>query len=196
MAKKKQTWKMHFNKGIPCTWVGDPYDEEVDNFVFEEDLYIDGCMRGCSSAVMLLRPYKDKDKEYKYGDLRYQVFMSDIEDIVKNMVNGRIKALFTWVKKGDNYGIKFYGNIEDENKRDEILKNIISFLKERDIDHNEFDYSYSTNLYKDLNIDSLDRVELVMDMECKFHILIPDEDAERMRTIGDLVNFIKEHEPR
>lgn len=32
--------------------------------------------------------------------------MSDIEDIVKEMVKGRIKGSFTWVKKGANYGLQ------------------------------------------------------------------------------------------
>lgn len=32
--------------------------------------------------------------------------MSDIEDIVKEMVKGRIKGSFTWVKKGVNYGLQ------------------------------------------------------------------------------------------
>lgn len=36
----------------------------------------------------------------------YRVFMSDIEDIVKGMVRGRIKGSFTWVKKGSDYGIQ------------------------------------------------------------------------------------------
>ena len=37
---KKQTWKMHFYKGVPCTWEHEPYDEERENYTFEADLYI------------------------------------------------------------------------------------------------------------------------------------------------------------
>lgn len=102
---KKQTWKMHFKQGVPCTWDGESYDEERGNYVFEADLYIAGYSRGCSSAVMLLVKYEDKDKDY-YSCTHYQVFMSDIEDIVKEMVKGRIKGSFTWVKKGANYGLQ------------------------------------------------------------------------------------------
>lgn len=102
---KKQTWKMHFLNGVPCKWDGDKYDEERDNYVFEADLYIFGYERGCSSAVLLLVPYEDKDKSY-YDAFKYQVFLSDSKDIIKQMVNGRIKANFTWAKKGANYGIK------------------------------------------------------------------------------------------
>lgn len=102
----KQNWKMHFYKGKPCIWEHDKYDEERENYIFEVDLYIGGYMRGCSSAVMLLVPYKDRNKDYLSLTTKYQVFMSDIEDIIKEMIKGRIKASFTWVKKGSNYGLK------------------------------------------------------------------------------------------
>ena len=44
----------------------------------------------------------------------------------------------------------------------------------------------------DLGADSLDTVELVMAFEEKFEIEIPDEDAEKMRTVGDAINYLKE----
>ena len=44
----------------------------------------------------------------------------------------------------------------------------------------------------DLGADSLDTVELVMAFEEKFDIEIPDEDAEKMRTVGDAINYLKE----
>jgi acyl carrier protein len=43
----------------------------------------------------------------------------------------------------------------------------------------------------DLNADSLDMVELVMAMEQEFGISIPDEEAERIKTVGDAIEFIK-----
>lgn len=42
----------------------------------------------------------------------------------------------------------------------------------------------------DLGADSLDTVELVMAFEEKFEIEIPDEDAEKMRTVGDAVSYL------
>ncbi|NCU27031.1 acyl carrier protein, partial [Candidatus Nomurabacteria bacterium] len=48
------------------------------------------------------------------------------------------------------------------------------------------------NFIDDLNADSLDIVELVMAMEQEFGISIPDDEAERIKTVGDAVNFIKE----
>lgn len=102
----KQSWKMHFYKGNPCTWEGDPYDEERDNYVFDADLYIRGTSRGCSSAVMILVPFEKKDQPYVRGDIQYQVFMSDVKDIVEEMVKGRVQGKFTWAKKGSNYGLR------------------------------------------------------------------------------------------
>ena len=47
------------------------------------------------------------------------------------------------------------------------------------------------NFIDDLNADSLDIVELVMAMEQEFSISIPDEEAERIKSVGDAVDFIK-----
>jgi acyl carrier protein len=44
----------------------------------------------------------------------------------------------------------------------------------------------------DLGADSLDTVELVMALEEEFSIEIPDEDAEKMTTVGDAVKYIEE----
>ncbi len=43
----------------------------------------------------------------------------------------------------------------------------------------------------DLGADSLDTVELVMAFEEKFEIEIPDEDAEKMRTVGDAISYLQ-----
>ncbi|MCD6386384.1 acyl carrier protein [Candidatus Sumerlaeota bacterium] len=45
---------------------------------------------------------------------------------------------------------------------------------------------------EDLGADSLDIVELIMDMEEEFNIEIPDEDAEQIRTVGEAINYITE----
>ena len=44
---------------------------------------------------------------------------------------------------------------------------------------------------EDLNADSLDVVELVMALEEKFSIEIPDEDAEKIKTLNDVVTYIE-----
>ena len=42
--------------------------------------------------------------------------------------------------------------------------------------------------------DSLDIVELIMGLETEFDIEIPDEEAEKIRTVGDAVNYIKDNQ--
>ena len=44
----------------------------------------------------------------------------------------------------------------------------------------------------DLGADSLDTVELIMEFEKEFEISIPDEDAEKITTVGDAINYISE----
>ncbi len=46
----------------------------------------------------------------------------------------------------------------------------------------------------DLNADSLDMVELVMSLEEEFGVEISDEDVESIRTVGDAVDYIEEHQ--
>ncbi len=45
----------------------------------------------------------------------------------------------------------------------------------------------------DLGADSLDLVELIMAMEEKFGVEVPDEEAEKMRTVKDTINYIRDH---
>ncbi len=49
-----------------------------------------------------------------------------------------------------------------------------------------------TSLMKDLEADSLDAVEVMMDIEDEFDIKIPDEDAEDFKNIKDIVDYVKE----
>lgn len=46
---------------------------------------------------------------------------------------------------------------------------------------------------EDLGADSLDTVELVMALEEEFGIEIPDEDAEKIQTVGDAIEYIQKH---
>ncbi len=51
-----------------------------------------------------------------------------------------------------------------------------------------------THFVNDLNADSLDTVELVMEFEDEFETSIPDEEAEKIQTVGQAITFIKEHQ--
>ena len=48
-----------------------------------------------------------------------------------------------------------------------------------------------TNFVDDLNLDSLDIVELMMKMEDEFGVEIPEEDAEGLKTVKDVVNYLQ-----
>ena len=50
----------------------------------------------------------------------------------------------------------------------------------------------SASFIDDLGADSLDIVELVMEFEKEFNIDIPDEEAEKLRTVGDAIGYLNE----
>ena len=52
--------------------------------------------------------------------------------------------------------------------------------------------SRETSFINDLNADSLDTVELVMDFEDEFDMSIPDEEAEKIQTVGAAIDYIVE----
>ena len=54
----------------------------------------------------------------------------------------------------------------------------------------ESEVKFDSRFVEDLGADSLDTVELVMALEEEFGIEIPDEDAEKAKTVGDVVEYI------
>jgi acyl carrier protein len=71
----------------------------------------------------------------------------------------------------------------------EKIKNIISEQLGIDVEEVNMDSSF----IDDLGADSLDIVELVMALETEFDLEIPDEDAEKIATVSDVVEYIKAH---
>ena len=57
----------------------------------------------------------------------------------------------------------------------------------------EDEISRETSFVNDLNADSLDTVELVMEFEDEFELSIPDEEAEKIQTVGQAIDYIKAH---
>ncbi|MDA8162991.1 MAG: acyl carrier protein [Desulfobacteraceae bacterium] len=70
-----------------------------------------------------------------------------------------------------------------ENKMVDIIANQLSVAKEKVVP--------SASFVDDLGADSLDLVELVMAMEEEFGIEIADEDAEKMQTVQNAIDFVK-----
>lgn len=58
---------------------------------------------------------------------------------------------------------------------------------------NEENVTMEATFVDDLAADSLDIVELIMNIEEKFDLEIPDNDTEKIVTIGDVVKYIEEH---
>ncbi len=75
---------------------------------------------------------------------------------------------------------------------EERLKEII--IKQLDV--NNKPVTLESSFINDLGADSLDIVELVMEFEDAFDMNIPDEDAEKIQTVGDAVNYIKERKQK
>lgn len=73
---------------------------------------------------------------------------------------------------------------------DQIFESVRAILVDQ-LGVDEEAVSMDSNFIDDLNADSLDIVELVMAMEQEFGVSIPDEEAERIKTVGDAVDFIK-----
>ena len=71
---------------------------------------------------------------------------------------------------------------------EERVKSII--VEQLGVDAEEV--SPDASFVEDLGADSLDQVELIMAFEEEFDIEIPDEDAEKISTVGDAVNYIDE----
>lgn len=69
------------------------------------------------------------------------------------------------------------------------VKNIIS--EQLGIDEEEI--NMDSSFVDDLGADSLDIVELIMALETEFDLEIPDEDAEKISTVSDVVGYIKTH---
>lgn len=71
----------------------------------------------------------------------------------------------------------------------EKVKEIVSNILGVDAD----EVAMESSFMDDLGADSLDVVELIMDLQDEFNLEIPDEEAEKIHTVGDVVEYIKEH---
>ena len=76
---------------------------------------------------------------------------------------------------------------------DETDTKVIEIVSEQmGVDKSEI--TRETHFINDLNADSLDTVELVMEFEDEFELSIPDEEAEKIHTVGQAIDYIKEHQ--
>ena len=79
-----------------------------------------------------------------------------------------------------------------EEKNKELIEKIKQIISEQ-LGVDEAEVTSSASFVDDLGADSLDQVELVMALEEAFGLEISDEDAEKMRTVQDAVDYIDKH---
>jgi acyl carrier protein len=77
--------------------------------------------------------------------------------------------------------------------RDEVFERIREVLAER-LSVEESDITEEANFQEDLGADSLDLVEMIMELEDQFGIKIPDEDAQKIQTVGQAVEYVTSHQ--
>lgn len=71
------------------------------------------------------------------------------------------------------------------------MEKIIKSIIENKFGINPKDYSNDSSFTEDLGCDSLDVVDLIMDIEKEFNISIPDDDVTRLNTVGNLIEYVK-----
>ena len=75
-----------------------------------------------------------------------------------------------------------------ENVKEKVVSIIVEHLGV-----NPEDVVETASFTNDLGADSLDTVELIMAFEEEFGLEIPDQDAEKISTVGDVLNYIESH---
>ena len=73
---------------------------------------------------------------------------------------------------------------------EQVIKKVIEIICEQ-LDVDEKDVVPEASFVDDLGADSLDQVELIMAMEEEFDVSIPDEEAEKIATVQDAIDYIK-----
>jgi len=85
----------------------------------------------------------------------------------------------------------------DENKpsdnREKVRAEVVEIISNR-LGVGKEQITDQTTFQEDLGADSLDVVELVMELEEKFKIQIPDEEAEKIKTVGAAVDYVVLHQ--
>ena len=84
-------------------------------------------------------------------------------------------------------------NILNDTTMSEIESKVKAIIVDK-LGVDEAEVSAEKSFTGDLGADSLDTVELIMEFEKEFGITIPDDEAEKIATVGDAINYIESHQ--
>lgn len=70
-----------------------------------------------------------------------------------------------------------------------IFDRVITIMSEKDIDVSEI--TLETSLKKDMGLDSLDLIDLTMEIEREYNFVISDQEVEKWETLGDVIKYIQ-----
>ena len=108
--------------------------------------------------------------------------------------NGTVVVLTSYIqlKKGVAELMDTPNRSEEGSKVADVQERVIEIIAEQ-MGIGKEQVTPEKSITNDLGADSLDAVELVMELEEEFDITIPDEDAEKIKTVGEAVSYVKEH---
>jgi acyl carrier protein len=88
----------------------------------------------------------------------------------------------------------FAWNFKNLNSKDmsDIASKVKSIIVEK-LGVDESEVTPEASFTNDLGADSLDTVELIMELEKEFNVSIPDEQAENITTVGQAIGYLEEH---
>ncbi|HFB62167.1 MAG TPA: acyl carrier protein [Bacteroidetes bacterium] len=75
----------------------------------------------------------------------------------------------------------------------DVRSKVVSIIVDK-LGVEESEVTNEASFTNDLGADSLDTVELIMEFEKEFNLSIPDEEAEKIETVGDAVKYIEDHQ--
>ncbi len=90
----------------------------------------------------------------------------------------------------NTFALKMF-NLQKNTTMSEIESRVKAIIVEK-FGVSEAEVTSEANFTNDLSADSLDRVELIMEIEDEFGISIPEDAAEKIATVGDAVKFVEE----
>ncbi len=75
--------------------------------------------------------------------------------------------------------------------REDLEKKIFELISDK-LAINEDEISIDSDFRKDLSADSLDISELMMNFEDEFSVIVPESDMVNLKTVGDVVNYVRQ----